>query len=89
MEDKEKNQVDEMAKSLMESVKALIDAEKKENEAKQAKEVKTEVTYKDQVAKMDKTEKISEFVKSLVMGSREKLQILSEGTAALGGYLVP
>lgn len=60
------------------------------SEAKDSKKANLYESKEQEIVKdLTPAQKTGEFIKSLINGAREKLQVLSEGTAADGGYLVP
>lgn len=91
-EEKEEEKED---KSIKAQVKELADAMKEivNSNIEDAKEKAVNLYGKDKTdidtSKMKKGEKTVEFIKALINGAKEKLQVMSEGTAANGGYLVP
>lgn len=78
-----KDEVKELAKLLKELVKEEVSKTEKVEDEKKGK-----IFGKD-VKKMTEEERNTEFIKALLSNSREKLELLSEGTDADGGYLVP
>ena len=91
--DEEKDKIEEEAKEesekFMANIQKMIDASlEKVSEKKEEIESTNEIT-KDAVEKMDKSQRISEFYTALIQNDKQKLQVLAEGTNALGGYLVP
>jgi len=91
-EGKEEEIEEEAAKEsekFMANIQKMIDASvAKLGEEKEEIKSTKEVT-KDEVDKMDKSQRISEFYTALIQNDKQKLQVLAEGTNALGGYLVP
>jgi len=73
------------------SAKTIVDAEMGEVSVKKLEEVTVEVADRVQRGKKNTTvsKKSIHFVEALIRQDRQKLQILVEGTAASGGYLVP
>ena len=92
-EEKKEEEIEEEAKEesekFMTNIQKMIDASiSKLGDEKEEIKSTTEVT-KDAVDKMDKSQRISEFYTALIQNDKQKLQVLAEGTNALGGYLVP
>jgi len=73
------------------SDKTIVDAEMGEVSVKKLEEVKVEVADRKQRGKQNTmiSKKSIHFVEAMLRQDRQKLQILTEGTAANGGYLVP
>lgn len=85
--------LDEAAEKLGASIKKMI---AEAFEEKETKEVEANATIKadlyskkEDVSKMSKEEKAITFIQAILNNDKVKLQPLSEGTAANGGYLVP
>lgn len=73
------------------SDKTIVDAEMGEVSVKKLEETTVEVADRKQRGKQNVmiSKKSIHFVQALIQQDRQKLQILTEGTAANGGYLVP
>ena len=73
------------------SDKTIVDSEMGEVSVKKLEEVKVEVADRKQRGKQNTmiSKKSIHFVEAMLRQDRQKLQILTEGTAANGGYLVP
>ena len=69
----------------------IVDQQLGEVTVKQLDDVKVEVTERKQAGKkaVEVSRKSIHMLQALVQNDRQKLQILTEGTAANGGYLVP
>jgi len=79
----------EESEKFMANIQKMIDASvAKLGEEKEEIKTTQEVT-KGEVDKMDKAQRISEFYTALIRNDKQKLQVLAEGTNALGGFLVP
>lgn len=73
------------------SDKMIVDAEMGEVSVKQLEDTKVEIQDRKDRGKKNTvvSKKSIHFVEALIKQDRQKLQILVEGTAASGGYLVP
>lgn len=87
MSKEEKNQKSEDVKALAQTIKELVRAEI--SAVATPKHSKKGSMYSEKVKGMKKTEKTAEFIKALITNQVNKLDVLSEGTAGDGGYLVP
>jgi len=88
--DEEKSQAEEMADTIMRLVEAK--AEKKAKDAEESKQreiAETKVLTKDMVEIMDKEERVGQFISALLSNDKIRMKVLSEGTNAMGGFLVP
>lgn len=73
------------------SDKTIVDAEMGEVSVKKLEEVTVEIADRKQRGKQNTmiSKKSIHFVEAMIRQDRQKLQVLVEGTAASGGYLVP
>lgn len=83
-----------IAKSIADTVLRLVDAKASEknkvDEEKKTKEIAdVAVLTKDMVTTMSDRERTGEFIKAMINGDKVRLKVLSEGTNADGGFLVP
>jgi len=83
-----------IAKSITDTVMKLVDAKstekKKADEEKKIKEIAdVAILTKDMVTTMSSKDRTGEFIKALVNGDKIRCKVLSEGTNADGGFLVP
>lgn len=92
-DDKKEEKIEEEAKEesekMLANIQKMIDASLSKIEEEKEEIVTTQELTKDAVEKMDKATRISEFYTALVQNDKAKLQVLAEGTNALGGFLVP
>jgi HK97 family phage major capsid protein len=79
----------EDAEKFMSNIQKLIDASIEKMSTKKEEIKSTQEMTKESIEQMDKTQRIGEFFKALIMNDKTKLQVLAEGTNALGGFLVP
>jgi len=90
LDEKVEEEADKEAEKFMANIQKLVEAEveklvgKKEEKLGDEKEI-----TKESVKEMDAQTRSTEFIRALLTNQKEKLQVLSEGTNALGGYLVP
>jgi HK97 family phage major capsid protein len=61
----------------------------KSEETVETKVADASIISKEQYKSMDKDAKVKNFITALLENNHQKLQVMAEGTNALGGYLVP
>lgn len=90
MEDKSKEEEKPEIK-FKNSSKFIVDPQLGKVSVEKLDEVKVEVPGRKAAGKTftEVSKKSIHLIQALVAGDREKIQVLTEGTAALGGYLVP
>ena len=80
--------IESLVDKFVNKAKARLDKEL-EKINKDEKSVETKTITKKEYDAYTKEEKIGEFIKALFQNDRQKLQVMVEGTNALGGFLVP
>ena len=87
--EEEKAETDKELNSLVNKFWKIMNAKAESVESKIADVKKGGLYTKESVNVMDSKTRTGEFIKALLLNDRTKIQPLSEGTAANGGFLVP